>query len=158
MRKITTVGILLVFSFFSQAQKKKGFFDDIDMTVNIHINSVSLTQENWSGLFTKTPTGYSIDTFYTGPNQRRTCGFFVDLPPVSLGVRLAKTLFTNSDSRLLKDRVEWRTGILFGSRMNTSSLFTDLDYTQPPPSGVYTYKELDLSYRRNWIDIHNQLV
>jgi hypothetical protein len=42
--------------------------------------------------------------------------------------------------------------------MNTSSLFTDHDYMQPPPSGVYTYKELSLSYRRNWIDIHNQLV
>jgi hypothetical protein len=157
MRRIIYSTMLLFLSLFTYGQKKF-FFDHIEMTLNFHVGDASIQKESWPGLFKKTPSAYAVDTFYNIQLGRK-CIIFPFIPTsLSAGLRFSKYLFKGSGHRLVKERVEWRTGFLVGTATESSSFLTNYNYNQPPPAGEYFYKELSLHYRRRWVDINNHLV
>ena len=159
MRKAFYTAFLLSLSILGYGQKKKFFFDHIDMTLNAHVGDASIQKESWPGLFKKGPGAYSVDTFYYSDFGRARCVMFPFIPTsISAGLRFSKYLFPKSEHRLVKERVEWRAGFLLGTTTESSSYYTSHDFRQPPPAAGYSYTELYFLYRRRWIDLNNQLV
>lgn len=157
MKKPGCCLVLLCWALLSDGQSKF-FFDNIDMTLNMHVGDATIRQQSWPQLFKKEPSTYSVDTFYRGENYMK-CVIFPFIPTsVSAGLRFSKNLFPKSDRHLVKERIEWRTGIFVGAKTQSSAWFTDQDFTSQPPSGIYTYKQLSLYYRRRWIDFNNHVV
>lgn len=159
MRYLFYTAVFLFLSLVLVAQKKP-FFDKIDMTWNIHIlnDNNNIEKDKWSELFKGVNLNYPINSLRYAERIRPKCGTF--LPPISLsgGIRIAKDLFSKSEGRLLKDRVEWRSGLLVGSKLRTSTYLTDRNYFQAPVQVPYRYRDVILTYRRFWIDYSNQVV
>ena len=159
MRYLFYTAVFLFLSPVLVAQKKP-FFDKIDITWNAHIlNNDIIEKEKWSGLVKEANLNYPIDSLQYVERFRPKCGMF--LPPIYLsgGIRIAKDLFPKSEDRLLENKVEWRSGLLIGSKLQTSTYLTDRNYFQSPPVQVpYRYRDVILTYRRFWIDYSNQVV
>ena len=152
--------IITLFLFTSQRllSQKKFFFDNIDLLLNVHVGDASIEKGTWTELIKEKSTNYQIDTFQYAGINRASCIIFPFIPTsVSAGIRVGKNLFPNAEHNLLANRVEWRSGLFVGSKLQSSTFLTDQNY-QNPPQVPYRYREVNLTYRRSWIDHSNQIV
>lgn len=160
MRKIATL-LFLFYGLLAAGQDKKKLFDHIEVTLNFHMGETDVDKDGWKNLIRKPNPGYAIDTFYPGAlslklNPRR--GVPDIFSSVSVGVRLAKTIVAGNEKNKVAERLEWRIALLAGTTTRTLASFSNYDYQQPVPSGEFTYRQLDLTYRRHCIDINSHLV
>lgn len=159
MRKsATTILALLLFCLMASAQKKK-FFDHIDVMLNLHAGESDMEKDGWTRMIDKANPGYVIDTFFPGMLIDQRNRHRIDIfSSASVGVRLAKTVVKGNQKNKTPERLEWRLALLAGTTSKTISHYSNYDYTQPLPAGEFTYRQLDLTYRRNCIDLNSHLV
>jgi hypothetical protein len=158
MKRITTV-LFLIVSILASAQDKKKFFDHIEVMLNLHAGESSLEKEGW-GKLVKTPNpAYSMDTFYPGQLiLQRTRSRPDVFNSASIGVRVAKTVARGNEKNKVPERLEWRLALIAGTITRTRASYSNYDYQQPLPAGEFTYRQVDLTYRRHCIDLNTHLV